>query len=72
MHAPAPTATAESAAADEARLDCLAADFPQFRISREATVDRVRYVARRRQPGTRPHTVVTDDLSELREVLTAG
>lgn len=40
-------------------LDGLREYFPAFRIWREITGDHIVYVARRRQPGTRPHTVVT-------------
>jgi hypothetical protein len=50
-------------------LTALRADFPQFRIWREVTGDRCRYVAQRLHPGTAPHTVVTADLGELRSVL---
>ena len=41
------------------------ATFPCFRIWREQTCDRARYVARSLHPGLNPHTVVTDDLDEL-------
>ncbi len=44
-------------------------DFPHFRIWREITGDRTRYVARRVHPGSSLHTVVTDDLTELRAAL---
>ena len=62
------------AAQDDAAA--LRADFPQFKIWQEATAPmnpegRVRYVARRRRDDIRPHTVVTSDLSEMREVLGA-
>jgi hypothetical protein len=53
----------------DADLAALRADFPQFRIWRELTGDRCRYVARRLHPGTTPHTIVTADLHELRSVL---
>lgn len=43
--------------------------FPGFRIWRETVGDRTVYVARRRQPGTRPHTLVTTDPHELRAAL---
>jgi len=46
--------------------------FPGFRIWREITGDRVRYIARRRHPVAGPHTVVTDDLGELRSALGSG
>jgi len=51
------------------KLAELQEDFPGFRIWREVTGDRVRLVAVRRRRGTRPHTVVTTDLAELRAVL---
>lgn len=50
-------------------LASLRADFPGFRIWREMTGDRVRYIARSMHPGTGPHTAVTADLAELRAVL---
>jgi CHAT domain-containing protein len=56
-------------ATPEADLLSVRRDFPAFRIWREITGDRIRYVARRRQPGTQPHTVVTSDPRELRAVL---
>lgn len=56
-------------ATPEADLLSIQRDFPAFRIWREMTGDRIRFVARRRRPGTRPHTVVTSDAHELRAVL---
>lgn len=56
-------------ATPEAALLSIQRDFPAFRIWREVTGDRIRFVARRRRPGTRPHTVVTADARELRAVL---
>jgi O-methyltransferase involved in polyketide biosynthesis len=50
-------------------LAVLRKEFPHFRIWREITGDRTRYVARRVHPGGGPHTLVTDDLDELRSVL---
>ena len=44
-------------------------DFPHFRIWRESTCGRVRYIARSLHPGMNPHTVVTDDPAELRAAL---
>jgi hypothetical protein len=46
--------------------------FPQFRIWREISCDRTRYIARSLQPGTRPHTIVTADPRELRAALDVG
>ena len=53
-----------------ADLASLREEFPAFRIWREANGERTRYVAQRLCPGTRPHSVVTADLPELRAVLT--
>ncbi len=47
----------------------LRAEFPQFRISREIIPGHTRYVARRREPGTHPHTLVTPSIAELRTAL---
>jgi hypothetical protein len=54
---------------DNPGLLTLRADFPQFRIWAETLGRRTRYIARRLDPGTRPHTVVTPDLDELRAAL---
>ena len=50
-------------------LASLRVDFPGFRIWREMTGDRIRYIARSIHPGAGPHTAVTADLDELRAVL---
>jgi hypothetical protein len=50
-------------------IEQLQEEFPGFRIWQEATGERTRLVAVRRQHGTSPHTVVTADLTELRAVL---
>lgn len=50
-------------------LATLQGEFPRFRIWRETIRDRVRYVARSQHSGLNPHTVVTDDLAELRAAL---
>lgn len=50
-------------------LKAIRRDFPHFRIWREITGDRTRYIARRQQPVPGPHTVVTADLGELRSAL---
>jgi hypothetical protein len=66
------TAPATSASGTLASLDPLTAlrqDFPAFRIWRETIHDRTRYTACRQQPGLNPHTVITDDLGELRAAL---
>jgi hypothetical protein len=50
-------------------LAALRADFPQYDITRDATLSPARYVSRRLRPGVHPHTVVTPDPSELRAIL---
>lgn len=57
---------------DAAHLNQLRADFPAFRIWREITGDRIVYIARRRQAGTQPHTLVTRDLHELHTALSTS
>ena len=47
-------------------------EFPRYQIWQEVVRDRTRYVARSQQAGTRPHTLVTADLQELRNGLSAG
>jgi O-methyltransferase involved in polyketide biosynthesis len=44
-------------------------EFPRYRIWQEAICDRVRYVARSLEHGLHPHTVITDDLEEMRAAL---
>jgi S-adenosyl methyltransferase len=51
------------------QLPALRAEFPGWRIWREDTCGRVRYIARSRRVGLHPHTVVTADLPELRQAL---
>jgi O-methyltransferase involved in polyketide biosynthesis len=53
----------------EEDLAVLQADYPVYRIWREITPGRDRYVVRSLLPGLSPHTVVTDDLGELRDLL---
>jgi hypothetical protein len=50
------------------QLADLRKQFPGFRIWREMTGERSRYLAR----SARPHTVVTGDLGELRTALSGG
>ncbi len=57
---------------DVDELALLAAEFPAFRVWQERIHNRTRYVARGISLDTRPHTVVTDDLAELRTALAAG
>ena len=54
------------------QLADLRKQFPGFRIWREMTGERSRYVARSARPGLNPHTVVTGDLGELRTALSGG
>jgi O-methyltransferase involved in polyketide biosynthesis len=51
------------------QLAALRQQFTGFLIWKEITGERIRYVARSRRPGLNPHTVVTDDLDELRAAL---
>lgn len=44
-------------------------EFPGYRLWLETARGRYRFVARRRNPGTGPHTVITSDLAELRAAL---
>jgi hypothetical protein len=53
----------------DAELAGLRTGFPQFRIWREISGNRTRYIARSLQPGARPHTLVTADPRELRAAL---
>jgi S-adenosyl methyltransferase len=53
----------------EEDLAAVQADFPGYRIWREIFPGRDRYVVRSMVPGLSPHTLVTDDLAELRDVL---
>jgi hypothetical protein len=59
----------EAAPASHDQLAALREDFPRFRIWREITYDRTRYIARSQHLGQRPHTVVSTDPGELRAVL---
>jgi hypothetical protein len=65
-------ALAHSLGIDDPKLAALRAEFPQFRIWRESIGQRRRYIARRLDRGTSPHTVVTPDLDELRTALSGG
>ena len=57
---------------DHDELALLASEFPAFRFWRQTFHDRTLYIAQGTSLSTRPHTVVTDDLGELRAALTAG
>jgi hypothetical protein len=68
--APSDTAIRSEALAELARL---CAQFPGHLIGTETIPGRgVRYLARARQHGAQPHTVLTSDLCELRGALEAG
>jgi hypothetical protein len=56
----------------DSELAALRAEYPGHWIGTESLVDKVRFVARARRQGVRPHTVVTSDLDELRAALEAG
>jgi hypothetical protein len=68
--------TVESGKVDESGRDDeiarLQASFPAFRIWQEDTYSGPRYIACRLRPGTRPHTLITSDLGELRAELGTG
>lgn len=74
----APLPRAQSETDQEARrtdpeLTSLQAEYPGHWIGRETVVGRgVRYLARACQQDAHPHTVLTDDLSELKAALEAG
>jgi hypothetical protein len=55
----------------EATLAALQAEFPGYRVWLEPTHSQHRYVARRLQPGSGLHTVVTADPVEMRAALAA-
>jgi hypothetical protein len=44
-------------------------EFPDFHVSHEMGRGYMRYISRSRRLGVNPHTVITDDLDELCEVL---
>ncbi len=50
-------------------LAALRKEFPRYQIWLEQAHGHYRFVARRLHPGTSPHTLVTDDLAELRAAL---
>jgi hypothetical protein len=66
--------TLEDAAtpAQRAELDAARRAFPGYRIDVEPVPGRHRrYIARRTQSGSGPHTLITSDLTELRAELSA-
>ncbi len=61
----------QRASSNDASLSAVRDEFPEFRIWREITGIRTRYVARRLTQSTHPHSVVTSDLPELHTALSA-
>jgi S-adenosyl methyltransferase len=57
---------------NEDDLATVQAAFPSYEICREVLPGRDRFVVRSLFPGLSPHTVVTDDLGELRGLLEPG
>jgi len=53
-------------------IAALQAEFPAYQIWRESVRGRSRYVALRRAQGLGPYTVITPDISELRDALLPG
>ncbi len=78
-HSPDPAARAEpgqhpgceGSPAPHDTLNTVRRDFPHFRVWREITGARTRYIARRAHPGSGPHTLVTSSLTELRTALSS-
>jgi hypothetical protein len=55
-----------------AQAEALAREFPRFAIWLEpAEDDKVRYIARNRHPEVHPRMVITADVAELRDALSA-
>jgi hypothetical protein len=63
-----------SAAEAAIQLSQLSAEFPSFHIGMETTTYhyRVRFVARARHADVHPVLVITPDVTELRDALSAG
>jgi hypothetical protein len=57
-----------------AELETLRRDFPKYGFETHMLAGQEHYTARRRpgQPGVRPYSVTTTDLTKLRRELTAG
>jgi hypothetical protein len=66
------TGGSESTGSRHRELARLAAEYPAFRFWCQTFSDRTLYTAQSTSLGTRPHTVVTDNLAELRAALAAG
>jgi hypothetical protein len=58
--------------ADDDQLALIAAEHPEFRIWREATYARSRYICRSLDLHVNPHTLVTGSLDELAAELSAA
>lgn len=57
----------------QAQTERLAEDFPDFAICLEPTAgNKVRYIARGRRADVHPRMVITSDVTELRDALSAG
>jgi hypothetical protein len=69
----APATAWRSPAEAASQLSRLSAEFPAFHIVMETTVGhRVRFVARSRDADVHPRTVITPDVTELRDALTTA
>jgi hypothetical protein len=67
---PAITYAPPPSEADQAEVLRLRERFPRHSIFYVVSADRgVRYMAYGAAPGVRPHTIITDDLAELRQEL---
>jgi hypothetical protein len=51
------------------QLELLRAEFPDYQLTVEFRRDGHRYISRSRRLGQNPHTVITDDPDELRDIL---
>lgn len=60
---------AATASADSLTLRQVRRQFPQFAIWHERVHERSRFIARARDLGTSPHTVITGDLREMHDAL---
>jgi hypothetical protein len=50
-------------------LELLRDEFPDYKLTIEFGRDRYRYISRSRRLDQNPHTVITDDRDELRDIL---
>jgi hypothetical protein len=70
-HGSAAAGQTGSTETETAALAALRSEFPHFRIWREVTGTRLRYIARRLDQSAGLHTVVTDNLHEMGEALSS-